>query len=308
MLSMTYGDTTPAPIVLFVYSRPWHTARTIEALLENEEASESDLIIYSDAPGTQSAESAVEEVRSFIEGIEGFKSKTIFLREHNLGLAESIIDGVTTTLTKYEKVIVLEDDMVTSPHFLQYMNKALDLYEADSEVASIHAYQYPTEQALPDTFFLRGTDCWGWGTWREAWQVFNPDGEYLLNELRSKNLTKRFDYDGSYSYSGMLKDQIRGKNDSWAVRWHASAFLADKLTLFPGTSLVQNIGTDNSGTHCDDNTMLDVTLSNEPVTLERIPVVESEIGRNAIVDFFRGARGSLVQRAFRKATRLLRSN
>jgi len=286
-----------APIALFVYARPDHAHRTIEALLKNPETSSSDLIVFSDAARTPDKEESVRRVREYVASIKGFRSLTVHHRPQNFGLAKSIIEGVTQVLADHERVIVLEDDLETSPHFLRYMNEALDCYKDDSRVISVHGYVYPTEQILPETFFLRGADCWGWATWRSGWKHFNPDGQYLLDELKRQNLIKAFDFNGAYSYSLMLQGQINGRNDSWAVRWHASAFLGNKLTLYPGRSLVLNIGNDSSGTHCGTVNTFDVELSNTPILLDDIVAEESEVAKELIENFFREMRPPL-QRFF----------
>lgn len=276
-----------APIALFVYARPDHTRRTIEALLENPKAAESDLIVFSDAAKTSSKFEPVEEVRRYIDSIKGFRSVTVHRRPHNFGLAKSIIDGVTQVLNEHDSVIVLEDDMITSPHFLKYMNDGLARYAKDDRVISLHGYIYPVSDRLPEAFFLRGADCWGWATWRRGWALFNPDGEFLVEELRRRKLLNEFDYHGAYGYSAMLRGQIAGSNDSWAIRWYASAFLANKLTLYPGKSLVHNIGNDNSGTHCGTSSAFDVGLVNSPIDLSGTPVEHSEKAAKAIERFFR---------------------
>ncbi|HEY8359058.1 MAG TPA: glycosyltransferase, partial [Ramlibacter sp.] len=229
---------TQPPIALFVHARPAHTERTVASLLRNEGAAQSDLLVFSDAARTPEKQAAVAEVRAFIAGIRGFRSVRIVERPSNFGLAKSIIDGVSQVLAESDRVIVVEDDMVTSPHFLTYMNEALERFRDDERVISVHGYVYPVASALPEAFFLPGADCWGWATWRRGWSVFNPDGQALLDELTRRKLLRAFDFNGTHDYSGMLRDQIAGRNDSWAVRWYASAFLADKLTLYPGRSLV----------------------------------------------------------------------
>jgi hypothetical protein len=288
-----------APIALFVYARPDHARRTVEALLNNPEASSSDLIVFSDAARTPDKEYAVRGVREYIAGIQGFRSLTLHHRPRNFGLAKSIIEGVTQVLAVYERVIVLEDDLETSPHFLRYMNEALDLFEEEELVISVHGYVYPVNKALPEAFCLRGADCWGWATWRRGWVHFNPDGQFLLDELRRQNLLKAFDFNGAYSYSEMLKEQINGSNDSWAVRWHASAFLANKLTLYPGRSLTHNIGNDSTGRHCGTSAALDVELSATPIRLDSVVIEESETARQIIEEFFRAKRPPL-QRVLRR--------
>jgi hypothetical protein len=293
-------NASTSPIALFTYARPDHTQRTVESLLRNPQAPDHDLIVFSDAAHTPYNRAAVDEVRTYLASIRGFRRVTIYHRPHNFGLAKSIIGGVSQVLTEHQRIIVLEDDMVTSPHFLAYMNNALERYADDGRVISIHGYVYPVQQALPEAFFLPGADCWGWATWRRGWRFFNPDGQALLDELKHRDLLNEFDFNGAYGYSQMLEGQIRGTNDSWAVRWYASAFLAGKLTLYPGRSLVHNIGNDSSGTHCGADTRHDVELSMTPIDLSKLEVSASVIGREAFETFFRKSHANLVGKLVRR--------
>lgn len=267
-----------APIALFVYNRPWHTRQTVEALLANVEASQTKLYVFSDAPRNLSESQAVAEVRSYIRSIIGFKSITIVERELNFGLAKSIIDGVTSVCDEHDRIIVVEDDLVTSPFFLDFINKALDFYEREDRVISIAGYSYPIKGRIDSsTYFVKGTNCWGWATWKRGWDQFDADGRRLLAQLSQRKLTREFDVNGSYSYTNMLRGQVSGKNDSWAIRWHASAFLRNRLTLLPSKSLVRNIGLDGSGRHCSriDPNPFEVELSVQPVPVETIPIEEN---------------------------------
>ena len=282
-----------APIAVFTYNRPKHTLRTLNALLMNPLANESDIIIYSDSARTASHNKAVDEVRNYLSEITGFRSIKVIHRDKNFGLSESIIQGVTEVLQQSEKVIVLEDDMVVSPYFLTYMNDALDQFVDDDRVISIHGYVYPVEQKLPEAFFIPGADCWGWATWRRGWEIFNSDGQFLLDELTRQGLLRTFDFNGAYPYSLMLKEQIQGKNDSWAVRWYASAFLHKKLTLYPGCSLVQNIGSDNSGTHCGESKSMDINISENPIDLKNIKVEASPVALAAFESHFKKNKSKL---------------
>lgn len=279
-----------APIALFAYNRPDHLKLTIEALQANILAQESELFIFCDGAKNSQNEEKVNQVRSYARSVSGFKKVTVFEKEKNFGLAESIISGVTEIVNKFDRAIVLEDDLVTSPHFLEFMNEALDLYENDAEVASIHGYVYPVKNKLPETFFIRGADCWGWATWKRAWDLFERNGTKLLAELKEKNLTKLFDFNGTYPYVRMLEDQIAGKNNSWAIRWYASAFLANKLTLYPGQSLVHNIGNDGSGTHCAAISIFDAKLSKTKISLEKIALLDHAQSRREFEIFFKPKR------------------
>ncbi|PYT04341.1 MAG: glycosyl transferase, partial [Acidobacteria bacterium] len=243
------SNASPAPIALFAYDRPDHLVRVSEALARNPEASESPLFVFLDATKSDAAAMRVTAVRALARRIGGCKSKQMIEQSTNRGIAASIIQGVNRLIAEFGRVIVLEDDLLPSPHFLRYMNDALKAYANDDRVISVHAYSYPVAGKLPETFFLRGADCWGWATWKRGWDLFEPDGRKLLSALERQHLTHGFDFESCYPYTQMLRDCIEGKNDSWAVRWYASAFLLGKLTLYPASALVQNIGADGSGTH-----------------------------------------------------------
>lgn len=296
-----------APIVLFTYNRPVHTRQTIDALLKNEYASESDLIIFSDAPKNCVAEDGVRQTRAYLREITGFRSIKLIERAENMGLAANIIDGVTQVVNEYGRIIVLEDDLLTSTFFLKYMNETLEMYEYADEVISVHGYVYPIKRQLPENFFLIHTDSLGWGTWRSKWMYFNPNGEELLRQLTQRGLLRQFNFDGSYPFARMLKRQIRGRNDSWAIRWYASAFLENKLSLFPGRSLVFHNGGDNTGTNCVYESWLDVDLSESPINLRpQLPLIESTEARHAYVDFFRSLRIPIFVRIRNRLIRLFR--
>lgn len=289
------ASTGLAPVVLFAYARPVHLRRTLDSLLTNREASSSALYLYCDAPGRPEHAAQVQAVRRMAKAVEGFASVTRVYRERNLGLAASIIGGVGEVVARHGRVIVVEDDLVLSPHFLRYMNDGLACYADDEKVASIHGYLYPVRAKVPETFFLRGADCWGWATWARAWAHFEPDGQLLRQQLLERGLAREFDYEGAYPYFKMLDDQIAGINDSWAIRWHASCFLDDLLTLYPGRSLVHNIGNDGSGTHGGRTRDFAQQLGPEPVSVLRQALEPSIAARAAFLDYFRCQRRPMAR-------------
>ncbi len=267
---------TYSPILLFVYNRPEHTRHAVESLLRNEEAAHSELFIYSDAAKGDEWKPAVGEVRNYISAITGFAAVHITEQSENKGLADSIIEGVTTLVNRFGRVIVLEDDLVVAPYFLRFMNDALEVYKDELRVGHIQACDFTQDASLPATFLIKWTGSWGWATWKRAWQYFNPDGTTLLQQLQERNLTYTFDFDGTYRYTRMLRRQIEGKNNSWAIRWNASLFLANILSLNVGRSLVQNDGFDGSGTNCGGGDLYGSTLWLEPLPVEKISVVEED--------------------------------
>lgn len=299
---------TYAPILLFVYNRPEHVRRNIQALLKNELAAESELFIYSDAAKDETLQAAVKEVRAFIRSIQGFKKITITERAENWGLARSIIDGVTTQINRYGRVIVLEDDLVVAPHFLQFMNDALETYRDEERVGHIQACDFTHDPSLPDTFLIKWTGSWGWGTWDRAWKHFNADGKALLTELESRKLTYTFDFNGKYGYTRMLRRQIEGKNNSWAIRWNASLFLKGILSLNVGKSLVQNEGFDGSGTNCGGGGLYASELYMERLPVKKISPIEENIqARNAYVRYY-ARTNSFMAKAIRRIKRTLKGD
>jgi hypothetical protein len=299
----------PAPIALFVYNRLIHTEKTINALLQNKEAANTDLYIFSDGAKNISEEQKVNDLRSYLKTIVGFKSITIKEQLINKGLANSIIDGVTDLIELAGKIIVLEDDILVSPQFLSYMNNGLNKYENELNVASIHAYVYPINDILPNMFFLKGADCWGWATWKRAWKNFEPNGIILKEKLIQQKLVSSFNYDETYPFFTMLENQIIGKNNSWAIRWHASCYLNNMLTLYPGKTLITNIGFDNSGTHCGTDDIYNSDI--QKIDLDSFPnkIIESTIARVAFKNFFTSSKpqmnNSIMFRIKNKIKKLL---
>jgi len=296
-----------APITLFAYKRLWHTRATVEALQKNVLAKECELIVFSDGPRTNADKADVLSVREYLKTITGFKNVSVTERGKNLGLAQSIIAGVSEVVNQYGRIIVLEDDLLSSPFFLKFMNEGLEYYKDEDKVISINGYLFPVIARLPETFFLKGADCWGWATWKRGWDLFEPDGEKLLGDLRKRHLKKELDFNGAYPYTKMLEDQTRGKNNSWAIRWYASAFLNDKLTLYPGRSLTKNIGTDASGTHCGKTDLYESQISLNPIEITDIPIEENRYAREEFGRFMKKVQPGLGGRVKSMATNFFKA-
>jgi hypothetical protein len=260
-----------APIVLFVYNRPEHTTRTLEALQQNALASQSDLTIYSDGPKRPEHEDAVAQVRKAIRNTVGFRSVKIVERSNNLGLANSIISGVTDACESSGKVIVLEDDLLVAPQFLTFLNRGLDRYEDDDRVFQISGYMFPGCIGKGEATFLPLISTWGWATWRRAWKYFDPNLLGLESIRNDAKLRYRFDINGTYDYFTMAEQQQLGALDSWGIKWYLSVFLQNGLTLFPNVSLTQNIGIDGSGTHGAGHSELQSVLKPREMTAKQMP-------------------------------------
>lgn len=242
-----------APVVLFVYNRLDATKATIECLKENYGAKESDLYIFSDNARKESQQEKVNLVREYIHTVTGFKTVKIIEAEKNKGLAKSVISGVTEIINQYGRVIVLEDDILTSKCFLKYMNDALAYYETNDKIWSISGYHFPFK--IPDTYkhsvyYFYRSSSWGWATWKNRWNTIDWSvkdySRYKYNPFMICGFCK-----GGTDLDKMLRYQMEGKIDSWAIRWCFAQFMQNRWTVYPIHSLVNNIGTDGTGTHCD---------------------------------------------------------
>ena len=266
-----------APIVLFVYNRPQHTLQTLEALARNPEAAASELFIFCDGPKAGADERALEKItqtRAVIRTKQWCGQVHITEANENLGLANSVIAGVTTIVNEYGKVIVLEDDLLTSVHFLKYMNTALDRYENEEKVMQVSGFQFPLRTITPahQSYFLNYATSWGWATWKRAWKLFDPEASGYEQLKTDPVLAGQFDLNNSYRYTDMLLSQVENKTiDSWAIRWWWSVFINKGLALFPDKTLVENIGYGTEATHTTDTSSFVQTGFDEEYYIERFP-------------------------------------
>lgn len=243
-----------APIILFVYKRPQHTKQTIEHLKQNPEAKDSELYIYSEYPKNEAFSKDVEAVRNYIKTITGFKTINIIERPHFFGLAKSVISGISEVFENHDRVIVLEDDIITSPTFLDYMNEGLDKYELNNNIFSVTGFSYPPslmkiyEEYKSDVYLLPRASSWGWGTWKDRWQKVDWEVKDFNEFEASNELQKKYDTTGG-DKSRMLINQMTGKIDSWAIRWDYTHYKNKAYGVFPVRSLINNVGFDSGATH-----------------------------------------------------------
>ncbi len=243
-----------SPIVLFVYNRLDHTRETIEYLKRNIFADSSDLFIYSDASKNENQLDAVTKVREYIRKIDGFKTISIIERPINYGLSKSIIDGVSEILDIYDSIIVLEDDIVTSPFFLKFMNEALSAYKEHTNIGSITGYSLPisipTDYAM-DIYLTHRHSSWGWATYRWVWEKVDWDVMDYSDFKKDKKKRDLFNIAGE-DMAEMLDKQMQSKINSWSIRFDYSCFLRRLYSVAPVKGLVRNIGFDSSGIHCSN--------------------------------------------------------
>jgi hypothetical protein len=297
-----------APIVLFVYNRPDHTNETLQALQKNTLSQDSELFIYADAAKNETAQRQVDEVREVIYGISGFKKVTVIQQEKNIGLANSIIGGVSEIVKKYGKIIVIEDDLVTSPYFLKFMNSALDFYAEKKGVWHISGWNYPIETAgLADTFLWRTMNCWGWATWNDRWGKFEKNTDRLIDSFNSEQI-KSFNLDGYENFWGQVLANKEGRINTWAIYWYASIFNNNGLCLNPSETFVSNIGLDGSGVHCGVNASYVANLNGKNNIKFETILEENGLVLERIQLFYKKMKKSLFVRIVNKIARVVIKN
>jgi hypothetical protein len=271
-----------SPIAIFGFNRPSHLERLLDSLAQNLEAKDSLIYFYIDGPRNANEQKLVEKVNQTAENFAINFNTRIIRSEFNLGLSKSVLCGIDQVFESHETIIVLEDDLVLGKHFLEFCNEGLKKYRSDGRVGTIQGYTQ-VQLGPKNPYFLPGADCWGWATWKDRWELLNRNSEELLHELEKRSETRIFDLKGSYPYTNMLRREAQKEVDSWAIRWHASMFLARKLSLCPGISLVENSGFDGSGTHTSPNSIKAISPYEHRIDLPSFePRIEPKVMRQVI--------------------------
>lgn len=256
-----------APVVIFAYNRAEHLRKTVESLEENTGIEETEVYIFADQYAREEDRDKTEAVRAYLRELEGNHRcknlKVEYAREHK-GLANSVISGVTKVINTYGRVIVVEDDLYTAKDFLEYMNQALDFYES-KKVWSVSGYSFPMkslEQYPHDIFYSYRASSWGWGTWKDRWDTIDWDVSDFSEFIKDKKRVRKFNRGGT-DLTPMLREQMEGKRDSWAIRWCFAQSQQDLPSVYPKVSRVVNLGFDGSGTHCFASSEYETKLNQE---------------------------------------------
>jgi hypothetical protein len=286
-LAVSRGESY-APIALFVYARPEHTRRTVEALQANYLAGESDLFVFADAAREKSSVSAVRDVREYVRAIRGFRSLTCIERDQNLGLSNSIVDGVTRLCGQYGRAIAVEDDIMTAPDFLSFLNSGLNRYSKNPQIFSVGGFNLPI--TIPpsysyDAFCSYRFMCWGWGTWKDRWEKADWSVKDFREFTMNREQRQQFNRGGN-DLSWLLQRHVAGKVDSWDAVWAYTHFLHEAFTISPVVSRSYNIGFDGSGIHCGRRPLRQTPLIENgypeyrfPESLDADPYFSAQIAR-----------------------------
>jgi GT2 family glycosyltransferase len=238
-------------LAVFVYNRPAHTDSLLRSLARCRGLERVQLHFFCDGAKRYTDRDRVRKVRSltdhFLANHPGVKVE----QDENKGLAASIIEGVSQLLEQFESAIVLEDDLVLNADFLSYHLATLQRYRSKDTVLQISGSNFERASA-PSTrcFFLPFISTWGWSTWNRAWSRFKPDEIRRHPPVLTGEARRAFDVGGTYPYSRMLENALRGNNSSWGALWNWHVFSQGGVVLYPARSLIYNTGFDGSGVHC----------------------------------------------------------
>jgi hypothetical protein len=294
-----------APVVLFVYNRLDHTKKTIKALQNNTLAKKTDLFIFSDNAKNEMAEKDVKQVREFIQSIDGFKTIHIIKRTENFGLAKSIISGVTEVINKYEKVIVLEDDLVSSHKFLEFMNAALEYYKNEKKVWHISGWNYTLDKFIEnDVFLWRAMNCWGWATWKDRWIKYERNIDKTISDFSKEDIIN-FSFNNYRDFWKQILDNKSKKINTWAIFWYATIFKNGGLCLNPSISYIKNIGQDGTGTNSiaigNINNLLNTKINIKFET----KIEENKEAIEYLTKYFKSQKKNIITRITNKISRIL---
>lgn len=279
-----------APIVLFCYNRPLHTLKVLKALKENELADQSVLYIFADGSKENTDDETIQQINELrkIIRLERWTNEVHIIEQpKNIGLADSIVSGITSIVNQYGKIIILEDDTLPSKGFLKFMNEVLELYKEDEKVMNISGYLYPInlDKYKQTTFFSRVAAGWGWATWARAWKHYEQNIDWLISQLEKRNLQAEFDVDNTHLFSNQLIDNKNNKIHTWGIRWYASWLLNNGYNLFPKHSLIRNIGFDHSGENCTTTERFKSSVT-DYLPVHKINISEDKAIRNKLKLYF----------------------
>lgn len=256
-----------APLALFVYNRPKELSITLKYLKRNVLINNTDVLIFSDGPKeTKEDILNVEKVRKLINTCKIKIKKKIFLKK-NKGSKKNIIDGLNFVFKSYNKVIVLEDDIITSKYFLSFMNNSLEFIKNKKKIWHIGAWNYPIKISKQDknkVILNNQMHCWGWATYKKNWKKINLNSNNLIKRFNRKSI-RDFTLDHKLNTWSQLIRNHKGKLKSWAIFWYASIYLNRASCLTPLISYTKNVGFGNKATNTKETLIQTNRLNNNIV-------------------------------------------
>lgn len=278
-------------IAIFVYNRPEHAKTVFDNLLRNPEFKDIPTVIFGDGKRNKGDENW-DKMKLVAEEFASENSNVkLQYRKKNIGVRNSIILGVTEMFNKFDSLIVIEDDISTSPAFLKFMLDGLSFYEKNERVACISGYNHPAQlMEIPtkysdEVYFTLRTCSWGWATWKDCWIGIDWDLKDFKSLSKDSKRIKEFNSWGEDLF-GMLKDQIYGKINAWDIAWTYHCFKNERFTVYPIKSFVENIGHDGTGEH-SKSANREIFVNNDLNLSREVKFVKDPYVDNGVIESFR---------------------
>ena len=259
------------PVAFFIFRRPSTTERVFEAI---RQAKPPKLLVVADGPRPDKPGEAEQcaAARAVIDRVDWDCEVLTNYSEVNLGCRNRVASGIDWVFQTVEEAIILEDDCLPDASFFPYCEELLDRYRDDKRVMMITGTNIlgDWKSAQQSYHFAYYTSCWGWASWRRAWNYYDVDmqrwtdpeiqqriQDVLVSEKHYQNFKLHFDY------------VISGANKAWDFQWSFACLSQSGLTITPATNLVSNIGYTGEATHTTES---DNGLADRPVKALPFPL------------------------------------
>lgn len=238
------------PVVIIIFNRPDTTAKVFEAI---RQAQPPQLFVIADAPrpNRQGEAAKCMAAKTIVNRVDWQCEVSTNYAEINLGCRERVSSGLNWVFSLVESAIILEDDCVPHPTFFRFCQELLERYKDDDKIMAISGdnFQFGNNPIEHSYYFSRYPHCWGWATWRRAWQNYDDQMQLWSKFSNSKWLENILQNAEAVKYwSQIFQDNYQGFN-SWAYAWVFACWSHNGLTILPNVNLVSNIGFGKDATH-----------------------------------------------------------
>ena len=240
------------PVTFIIFKRPETTQKVFEAI---RQAKPTKLFVVADGPriDRDGEVDKCEAARAIIDKVDWDCEVIKNYSDINLGCAKRVSSGLDWVFNNVEESIILEDDCIPHPTFFQFAEELLDKYRDDSRIASITAQnaQLGRKRTNYSYYYSRYSHCWGWATWKRAWQYYDLHIK-LWQEVKASNILSHILIDPkAVSYWNKVFDSI-SKNPTgitWDYQWTFACWMQGGLNIIPTHNLVSNVGVGADSTH-----------------------------------------------------------
>lgn len=251
------------PVVIFLYNRPKESKDLLCCLLNSNSICNRKVYLFQDGLKQNHNAETWNEVNRMILNWD-YPNKIIDVSQSNYGLAQSVFNGLRKVFETSKGAIILEDDLLVSNDFFEYMDQSLKIFVNNKEIGSISGFVHDDIlNTSAQTFLFPRPSSWGWATWSDRWNNFKLN-HVNLEDINNRKLMSQFARGGE-DLPWMLRRQKLGIINSWAVQFSFYQFINELYTIYPSKSKVVNQGFGSDATHTKSNVVKQIGSLNEGV-------------------------------------------